>query len=275
MHPTIQAMVHLAPEIKKNIGDSNVVIVTDTENYVYFSPSKDLDIGIKPGDYAFGEGADLLRQALSGEHVHAHVPKETYGVGLQNSASPIRDENGEIVGVFQITKTLKDEELLDEQLDELRAIVSSLQAKVQHVAAQAEELSATSTDINGQAAHASENSQEISTVVQLIEDISTQTNLLGLNAAIEAARSGDAGRGFGVVADEIRKLSVGTKEAVGAIGHSLQEIRSNMENLTLSIGEVSTASEEQSRVMVEFMEDIQNLDSQSNDIGQYIKEITY
>lgn len=275
MHPTIQAMVHLAPEIKKNIGENNIIAVTDRENFVYFSPSKDFDIGIKVGDFAFSEDNELLIRALNGEKVQLHIPKERYGVGMQNSANPLRDENGEVVGVLQITKTLKDEEVLDEQLDELRGIVSSLQAKVQHVAAQAEELSATSTDINSQAAHASENSQEISTVVQLIEDISTQTNLLGLNAAIEAARSGDAGRGFGVVADEIRKLSVGTKEAVGAIGHSLQEIRSNMESLTLSIGEVSTASEEQSRVMVEFMEDIQNLDSQSNDIGQYIKEITY
>ncbi|MFP7495158.1 methyl-accepting chemotaxis protein [Terribacillus saccharophilus] len=274
MHPTIQAMVHLAPEIKKNIGENHVVVVTDRENFVYFSPSKDLNTGIKVGDYAFTDDNDLLRKALQGEKIQGLIPKDRFGIGMQNNANPIRDENGEIVGVLQITKTLKDEELLDAELDELRAIVSSLQGKVQQVAAQAEELSATSTDINSQAAHANANSQEIRKVVQLIEDISTQTNLLGLNAAIEAARSGDAGRGFGVVADEIRKLSIGTKDAVGTIGQSLQEIRTNMENLTLSIGEVSTASEEQSRVMVEFMEDIQDLDSQSNDIGQYIKEIT-
>ncbi|MFJ6411860.1 methyl-accepting chemotaxis protein [Terribacillus saccharophilus] len=274
MNLTLQALVHLAPEIKKNLGENCAVVVTDTENFIFSSQSKDFDYSVKVGDFAFSEDNDILRQALHGEKVQIHIPKERYGVGMQYSANPIRDENGEIVGVFQITKTLKDEEILDEELDELRAIVSSLQGKVQQVAAQAEELSATSTDINGQAAHANENSQEISKVVQLIEDISTQTNLLGLNAAIEAARSGDAGRGFGVVADEIRKLSIGTKEAVGTIGQSLQEIRTNMENLTVSIGEVSTASEEQSRVMVEFMEDIQNLDEQSNDIGQYIKDIT-
>lgn len=233
-----------------------------------------MDYSVKVGDFAFTEDNDILRQALNGEKIKIHIPKDRYGVGMHYSANPIRDENGEIVGVFQITKTLKDEELLDEDLDELRSIVSSLQGKVQQVAAQAEELSATSTDINGQAAHANENSQEISKVVKLIEDISSQTNLLGLNAAIEAARSGDAGRGFGVVADEIRKLSIGTKDAVGTIGKSLQEIRTNMENLTVSIGEVSTASAEQSRVMVEFMEDIQNLNEQSNDIGQYIKNIT-
>ncbi|MDE5052924.1 methyl-accepting chemotaxis protein [Niallia taxi] len=274
MHLTLQALVKLAPEIKKNLGENCAVVVTDTENFIFSSQSKDLDYSVKVGDFAFTEDNDILRQALNGKKIKIHIPKERYGVGMHYTANPIRDENGEIVGVFQITKTLKDEEILDKDLDELRTIVSSLQGKVQQVAAQAEELSATSTDIDGQAAHANANSQEISKVVKLIEDISAQTNLLGLNAAIEAARSGEAGRGFGVVADEIRKLSIGTKDAVGTIGKSLQEIQTNMENLTVSIGEVSTASAEQSRVMVEFMEDIQNLNDQSNEIGQYIKTIT-
>ncbi|MED4041210.1 methyl-accepting chemotaxis protein [Niallia taxi] len=274
MHLTLQALVKLAPEIKKNLGENCAVVVTDTENFIFSSQSKDLDYSVKVGDFAFTEDNDILRQALNGEKIKIHIPKERYGVGMHYTANPIRDENGEIVGVFQITKTLKDEEILDKDLDDLRTIVSSLQGKVQQVAAQAEELSATSTDIDGQAAHANANSQEISKVVKLIEDISAQTNLLGLNAAIEAARSGEAGRGFGVVADEIRKLSIGTKDAVGTIGKSLQEIQTNMENLTVSIGEVSTASAEQSRVMVEFMEDIQNLNDQSNEIGQYIKTIT-
>ncbi|WP_080843653.1 methyl-accepting chemotaxis protein [Cytobacillus gottheilii] len=274
MNLTLQAFVKLAPEIKKNLGENSAVVVTDRENFIFSSQSKDLDYSVKIGDSAFTEDNVFLLRALEGEKVQLHIPKESYGIGMHYSANPIRDENGEIVGVFQITKTLKDEELLDEDLDELRSIVSSLQGKVEQVAAQAEELSATSTDINDQAANANANTQDISKVVKLIEDISAQTNLLGLNAAIEAARSGEAGRGFGVVADEIRKLSIGTKDAVGTIAQSLQEIRTNMENLKASIDEVSIASAEQSRVMVEFMEDIQSLNVQSNEIGQYIKDIT-
>ncbi|WYP26787.1 methyl-accepting chemotaxis protein [Alkalihalobacillus sp. FSL W8-0930] len=273
MHLTLKALVSLAPEIKRNLGESSAVVVTDREKFIFSSQSKDLDYSANVGDEAFTEENDILRKALAGDKIQMHIPRERYGVGMLYSANPIFDENKEIIGVLQVTKTLKDEEILDTDLDDLRKIVSNLQGKVQQVAAQAEELSAASMDINGQAERANANSQEIGKVVRLIEDISAQTNLLGLNAAIEAARSGEAGRGFGVVADEVRKLSNGTKEAVGTISQSLQEIQKNMESLTLSIGEITAASNDQSTVMVDFMEDIQNLDKQSNEIGDYIKSI--
>ncbi len=141
-----------------------------------------------------------------------------------------------------------------EHMNLIRDVVTKVSVNVQKVAdaieaisAGSKELAATSDTVAQTVLEADEKVKATHTILDFILEVADRTKLLGLNAAILAAQAGDSGRGFSVVADEIRKLAANSASSAEQIPVILTEIQAAMAEVTSTSNQTSLISIEQSR----------------------------
>ncbi len=221
----------LAPYIPLAITDDVGIAVIKNGIYTVHIPNKTLKshaqaakLTKKPGELVQGQAS--LECLTTGRRVAKIVSaeKSPYGVPYVACALPIKDGD-KVVGCITTTKTVDTQQ-------KIKAISNDLAASSEEMSAEMEGLNSGVSSVVGNSRELvainlelEESIQQSNQIVLFIKNIVIQTNLLGLNAAIEAARAGQNGAGFSVVAQEIRKLALTSSDSVKTIAASLNQMQ--------------------------------------------------
>lgn len=246
--------------------------LADMEKFIYYLPGIELDIRIQEGTKVPPSGG--IRMALeSGEMVSANIPKEIYGWPFKSSSMPIRDRSGTITGVFTIGISLSNQETLSSAANSLAVTSEEISSTSEEIADTASVLANTVSDLKLLGQRVVEELQQTDEILDFIRKVADNSNLLGLNAAIEAAHAAEHGRGFGIVAQEIRKMSVSSASSAKDIAGILQMIKKNINQMDATLMDCLAQSERQAAATEEITASMQQLAASAIEIEKIARMI--
>lgn len=267
----LEHFIAIGPYLKEVYGKDVMVGVTDREKFLAYYPGEKIDVGAEIGQIVPQEDPIIKAMEIK-QNIITNVPKEAYGFPFKSSSTPIL-ENGEAIGCIGIAVSMEQEVKVLEVADILNQSLEQVAAAIQQIAASAGEISANEQKLYYDIEEIAQTTGEINKILGFIKNIADQTKILGINAAIEAARAGEHGRGFGVVAEEIRKLSDASIRTANEIRLLTEKIHQTVNTAKLSANQTLSASQEQAAATEEITASTEELTGIAQELEAFAREL--
>ncbi|WP_272495866.1 methyl-accepting chemotaxis protein [Bacillus pinisoli] len=245
--------------------------VTDTEKWIAYYPSRKIDLGVRAGS-KINPSEPLADCIKFRKVIKDEIPPEFFGFSFTGLANPIIHE-GKVIGAIAIQLQEQNERKLRRISDQIVHSLEQANGSVSNVEKGANGLTEISHTLAEKSKHATEEMTKTDEVIRVIKKIADQTNLLGLNASIEAARAGDMGRGFDVVAKEIRKLSNETVISTEKVRTILTNLQTSMKEMAESVEKVVAVGRQQALSTQEISTFIDEIEKMSKELNKYAAEL--
>ena len=224
LHVVGKAFDNFAPIVAESQPEGAVIIATDLQQILYRYGSEKFDMQDLKVGAPIIEGDVAWKTIKENKKVVVDFSSKRYG-NVRMTGIPLYDEEtGKVVGAFGIAIPRNLVKSLQDMATRLNANTQEMASVMQEIAASAGEINLTESQLAEKVIQVQQKSNQINEILSFIKSVADQTKMLGLNAAIEAARAGEHGRGFGVVAEEIRRLSDQSKQTAEQIGKLTGEI---------------------------------------------------
>lgn len=265
---SLETMIALVPIFKAAVPAELSIAICDTEKFIAYWAGENIDLHIRVGQPLHHE-EPLMHAIRNNVTLRAEVPATFYGFEFIGTATPLHDINGNVIGGIAIQ--LRKQSELVAIADQISFSLSQANNQLSQVADSSATLAASAQQLLSLANRTVEQVDEAGKVVSIVRKVADQTNLLGINAAIEAAHAGDRGKGFGIVANEIRKLSNETLTSTNAIQHTLKTFEEAISGMRASIESMTSVVDQQavsSRQVLDFIEEVHRMSEQLNQFAK-------
>lgn len=270
-----RAFPDFAPIIANMFPEGSHMYMTDLEKYVHSQRSDKFAL---PG---LEEGTRYKDDSVAALAIRTKTPVDkeldasVYGVPVRVANFPLfSDEDANaVVATIGIVTPKANAVRLREVAHNLTRALEEISAVIEELAASAGEINVNELDLNNKIKGVNSLADEISEVLAFIKQIADETKMLGLNAAIEAARAGEVGRGFGVVAEEIRKLSDESKETVVTIRSLIDRIKNEVRETVDNSQVTVNASQEQAAATQEITASIEEITSMAEELDRMARNM--
>ena len=237
MPDIIASFRQIAPYINSLTISDTAVYVSNRETYLTVIGAATFSLPVRVGD-SIVAGSVVEETMLTGQPVRRKVPADFLGVPYIACGIPIKD-HGQVLGSVVFVTSIQQEEHIETLASDLSTALTQVSDSSANIDKSAEDLVQVYEALSQTSETLNRYILETDKVLKVIEGFARQTNLLGLNASVEAARAGSAGKGFSVIANETRKLAVNTSSSATKIEEIFERIKSAAKDQTQVIDKIN------------------------------------